>query len=148
MTSDPQVFRRKHWKPFPVVRLEVTQSGKERFRRWAATFGISRMARALNTDRRIVHTWTQHVQPAIPTPATIQTLIALSMVEPLPDGPLRYEDFYGEVKILSHHLQHTDTGREAPPIPDRTQILGPMIPTGTRRHIATEPRPFFTRRFI
>ena len=71
-----------------------------RFRLWVNAYTISRVSRSLGVDRRVVHTWVQRDNPVTPALRVARKLIALSVVEPLNDGPLTYEDIFGEVKVL------------------------------------------------
>jgi hypothetical protein len=92
---------------FPVVEVaQVPSSARARFRRWVGIYGVSRLARSLRTDRRLVHYWTRQASPLVPSMTNIRSLIALSTLEPLNDGPLTYEDIIGPVKI-SRQTSHS-----------------------------------------
>lgn len=103
---------------FPVVEVaQVPASSRARFRRWVRVYGISRLGRSLRTDRCVVHRWVNPVSPLTPALTTIRSLIALSTLEPLNDGPLTYEDIIGPVKIAkqtSHSFGRTRANDSRP----------------------------------
>ena len=99
-------------RPFAVVELDSAPIAQDRFRRWVNTYGVSRLGRSLQTDRRTIHSWLHRVHPYLPSIERVRIMIALSTIEPLHDGPLTYEDFYGEVKILNQRHQFHGRTRE------------------------------------
>jgi hypothetical protein len=102
---------------FPVVEVaQVPASSLARFRRWVKIYGIHRLGRSLMTNRRNVYTWVQPVAPVTPALPTIRSLIALSTLEPLNDGPLTYEDIIGPVKIAKQtsHSYRTRANESRP----------------------------------
>jgi hypothetical protein len=84
----------------------VPSSSRDRFRRWVRIYGISRLGRSLKTDRKVVHRWMHPNKPGSISQKKIRSLIALSRIEPMDDGPLTYEDIIGPVKI-SRELTHS-----------------------------------------
>lgn len=93
-------------RPYEVVRVQMAASSYARFRQWVDLYGFSRLARSLETNRQLVHSWTQMRNPVTPDISNARKIIALSTIEPLPDGPLAYEDIFGNVEITSREY-HT-----------------------------------------
>jgi hypothetical protein len=99
---------------YAVVEVAATApSGRERFRRWVNTYGVRRLARSLDTDRRTVNLWIQEPPANIPVLPMVKKIIAHSTLEPFSDGPLSYEDIFGSVKIVSH-VSHSYSSKLAP----------------------------------
>lgn len=98
--------RMKRTRTYPVVKVATPPSGSHsRLVRWAERYGKMRLSRSIQADHRVVLTWLRPNNPTSPLPKTVRTIIALSQLEPLSDGPLTYEDFYGPVSIESHTEQ-------------------------------------------
>ncbi|HEY0264470.1 MAG TPA: hypothetical protein VGC07_08090 [Granulicella sp.] len=109
--------------PYPVVEVMPLLLGRERIRLWVAHFGVNRLARSLAVDRRMIHRWTTTSNPIAPNINSIRKLIALSTLEPLEDGPLSYDDFFGEVTILKQRTESSQVDIVRPSTVPRTPLI-------------------------
>lgn len=98
-------------RPFAVVEIDRVPVVRDRFRRWVDIYGVRRLGRSLTCDRRTINSWLHRHHPHLPTIDRVRRMIALSTIEPLNDGPLTYEDFFGPVKIVTQSRHHY--GRKA-----------------------------------
>jgi transcriptional regulator with XRE-family HTH domain len=83
-------------KPFPVVELDRSAHTLERFRKWSAQFGVSRLGRSLGVSVRTVQRWCAGERR--PEVEIARTILALSQIEPLDGLPLTYDDLYGPAR--------------------------------------------------
>jgi hypothetical protein len=96
-----------HNRPYHVVKVSpLLEGSSDRIVRWIRTYGVFRLQRSLGSAcYRIILSWIRQSNRVSPHPSTVRQIIALSQLEPLSDGPLTYEDFYGPVSIESHTEQ-------------------------------------------
>lgn len=92
-------------KPYEVVTVEQGPASRHRFIDWVNIYGVSRLARSVGADRKTVHTWTAARGFKYPHATTVQKILMLSTIEPLKDGPLRYEDVLGTVQIVTRETK-------------------------------------------
>jgi hypothetical protein len=86
--------------------MQQRAGNRTRFVAWVRSFGVSKLARDLNTQRNTVHYWIagRSGQYIAPSAAFMSRIIQLSTQTPYEYGPLTYDDMLsGTTGIRGQH---------------------------------------------
>lgn len=95
--------------PHHEVEIAVAAASQERFHLWVIQYGTTRLGRAVGMSRKSVAQWFhKSCNRRSPNVETVRKILALSAIEPLADGPLRYEDVFGTVELVSQAVSRRE----------------------------------------